>query len=369
MLDKDIIDALIQHQANAYRASTKVVNELIAEFSKSSNELVSNLRMILDELTESEKIALTSGKYTTDRLKEFKDSFDTWYQSISASLPELFTASAVTLAAYEASFISELYGDKKDLSGTKIWNTAKQLPVANGALFNDLFKDVGESARKQALYAIRNGLNNGATNQEIIQAIQGKRTKIGDKYEYVGGIVEKTKQQIEANVRSARNHIAQISYEETFDALGYGYLKFVATLDGRTTKQCGSLDGTVWKKGDSSIRRPPLHFNCRSMLVGVDKDGRIAGERPFVAADKPASKIPKDQRQDIVGQVSADTNYASWFAKQDAEFQKNWLGPTKYKLYKDGGLTLDKFVDPLGEEYTIAELRALDDKIFKRLAL
>ena len=195
------------------------------------------------------------------------------------------------------------------------------------------------------------------------------KTKVGDKYEYVGGIVNKTKNQIDAEVRTARTHVAQVAYEETFTALGYDHIKFIATLDGRTTKQCASLDGTVWQKGDSSIRRPPLHRRCRSLLVGVDKDGNIAGNRPFVAADKPVSKIPKSQRDGIIGQVDANTKYASWFAQQDADFQKNWLGKKRYELYKNGGLTLDKFTDPLGREYTIKELRALDDKIFKRLGL
>lgn len=369
MLDKDIIDALIQHQTNGYRASTKVVNELQAQFSASSNILASKLRRILDELTESEKIALVSAKYTTDLLKEFKSSFDEWYQSIVVSIPETFAVSAIALAAYESNFISKLYGDEKDISGTKVWSTAKKTPVVSGALFDDLFKDIGESARKQAMYAIRSGIDSGLTNQQIISQIIGKRTKVGDKYEYVGGIVDKTKNQIDAEVRTARAHVAQVAYDDVFEALGYDYVKFVATLDGRTTMQCASLDGTVWKKGDSSIRRPPLHRRCRSLLVGVDKDGNIAGNRPFVAADKPLSKIPKDKRDGIVGQVDANTSYASWFAHQDADFQKNWLGQTKYELYKNGGLTLDKFVDPLRHEYTLKELRALDDKIFKRLGL
>lgn len=369
MLDKDIIDALIQHQTNGYRASTKVVNELQQQFSTSSNVFASKLRRILDELTESEKIALVSAKYTTDLLKELKTSFDDWYQSIAVSIPETFAVSAVALATYEANFISKLYGDEKDISGTKVWSTAKKTPVVGGALFDELFKDVAESARKQAMYAIRSGIDSGLTNQQIISQIIGKRTKVGDKYEYVGGIVDKTKNQIDAEVRTARTHVAQVAYEETFAALGYDYLKFVGTIDGRTTVQCGSLDGTVWQKGDSSIRRPPLHRRCRSILVGVDKDGNIAGNRPFVAADKPVSKIPKDQRDGIIGQIDANTTFKSWFAQQDADFQKNWLGKKRYELYKNGGLTLDKFVDPLGREYTIKELRALDDKIFKRLGL
>jgi hypothetical protein len=61
--------------------------------------------------------------------------------------------------------------------------------------------------------------------------------------------------------------------------------------------------------------------------------------------------------------------FKEWFALQDDEFQKKWLGRTRYDLYKNGGYKLDKFVDPLGLEYTIDELRKMDSKIFKKLGL
>lgn len=368
MLDKDIIDALIQHQTNGYRASTKVVNELQQQFSTSSNVLASKLRRILDELTESEKIALTSGKYTTDLLKELKTSFDDWYQSITVSIPDTFAVSAVALATYEANFISKLYGDEKDISGTKVWDAAKKTPVVGGALFDELFKDVAESARKQAMYAIRSGIDSGLTNQQIISQIIGKRTKVGDKYEYVGGIVDKTKNQIDAEVRTARTHVAQVAYEETYKALGFTHLKFISTLDGRTSKTCMSHSDDVYPI-DSAHPRPPLHYNCRSILVGVDADGKLSGKRPFVADSRKVRDIPKDQRDGIIGQVDANTTFKSWFAQQDEDFKREWLGKSRYKLYAEGAYSLDRFVDPIGREYTLKELELMDKKIFKNLGL
>jgi SPP1 gp7 family putative phage head morphogenesis protein len=364
-----MLDALIQHQANAYRASTALVNEMNKQFTTESNAFVSSLRDILDDLTESEKRALTAGKYNTDRLKDFKQAFDDWYASIAVSLPDLFVASAAAYVAIESGFIAKIYDGVADITADKVVDRFKTTPVASGALFNELFKDLAQSARNQALYAIREGINSGLTNQEIIAELRGKRTKVGDKYIYVGGIVEQAKNKIEANVRTARSALANAAYNDTFAALGYEYRKFLATLDGRTTKLCASLDGTVWKVGDPALRQPALHFSCRSILVGVDKDGNIAGKRPFVAADKPLSKIPKDERGEVTGQVSANTKFPSWFANQDAKFQKEWLGDTRYNLYKQGNYTIDKFVDTLGKEYTLKELQELDQEIFKKLGL
>ena len=53
--EQNMLDALIQHQAYSYRASTQAVNELLGEFTSSSNQFVSQLRDLLDELTDAEK--------------------------------------------------------------------------------------------------------------------------------------------------------------------------------------------------------------------------------------------------------------------------------------------------------------------------
>ena len=364
-----MLDALIQHQANAYRASTALVNEMNKQFATESNAFVSSVRDILDELTEAEKRALTAGKYNTDRLKDFKEAFDAWYASISLGLPEFFLASAATYVAIESGFIAKIYEGEADINADKVVNRFKTTPIASGALFDELCRDLAQSTRNQALYAIREGINSGLTNQEIIAQLRGKRTKVGDKYIYVGGIVEQTKDKIDANVRTARSALANVAYDDTYSALGYEYRRFTATLDGRTTKICGITDGMIWKVGDPAMRIPPLHFRCRSILVGVDKDGNVAGKRPFVAADKPVSKIPKDQREGVIGQVSANTKFPSWFANQDTKFQKDWLGESRYKLYKQGNYPIEKFIDPLGKEYTLKELQELDQEIFKKLGL
>jgi SPP1 gp7 family putative phage head morphogenesis protein len=366
--EQNMLDALIQHQVYAYRASTAVVNELNAQFTTASNLFASKLRELLEELTDAEKDALKLGKYTTDTLKEVKSAFDEFSQVIYISLPETFAVSAVALATYEATYIAKLYGDEIALSGDKLFSKAKKAPIVGGRLYDEIWKSLATSTREKALYAVREGIQAGLTTAQIVNEIRGKRTKVGDKYEYVGGIVEQARHQIEASVRTVRNHVVQMSYEETFKALGFDYVKDVATLDGRTSATCRMRDGVV-QKADDIKQRPPYHFNCRTVQVGCDKDGKIDGKRPFVADTRSVKNIPKDQREGIIGQVDANTTYPQWFARQSAEFQKEVLGKTKYALYKEGGFTLDKFVDPLNQPYTIAELRRLDQKTFKELGL
>jgi SPP1 gp7 family putative phage head morphogenesis protein len=48
--------------------------------------------------------------------------------------------------------------------------------------------------------------------------------------------------------------------------------QFSAVLDERTTDVCRSLDGKVFERGGFVDRiTPPLHFNCRSLLVPITK--------------------------------------------------------------------------------------------------
>lgn len=366
--EQNMIDALIQHQVYAYRASTKIYNDLNGQFTTGSNQFSSKLRELLDELTDAEKEALTLGRYTTDALREVKSLFNEYYELIAVSLPETFAVSALALAAYESNYISKLYGEEKEIARNKILNQAKKMPVVGGRLYDELWSELAELTRNKALYATREGIQNGLTTAQIINELRGVRTKVGDKYEYVGGIVEQTRHHIEANVRTARSHISNVAMDEMFKVLGFEYVKDVATLDGRTSATCRVRDGVVQKATDIK-KRPPYHFNCRTIQIGCDKDGKIAGKRPFVADTRSVKDIPKDERKDIIGQVDANTTYAQFFARQSASFQKEVLGPTKYDLYKKGDFGLDRFVDPLGKPYTIAELRELDAKTFKELKL
>ena len=364
-----ILNALSQHSAYSYRASTQAVNEVLSRFYGLSNRMVSELRELLENLSDAEKTALASGQYTTDQLKEIRTLLNDRFKEISVEVPETFHQSAVSMAVYEASYVSQLMtGAAVAVGGEKLYKKAKSTPLAGGQLINEMFGFVLDKARKQVEYAIRDGINQGQTNQEIITRIRGKRTKVGSQYAYVGGIWDATKVEIERTVRTARSHVANVAYDDTWKALGFTHVKFVSTLDGRTSKQCASLDANVYDI-NKAYPKPPLHYNCRSVLVGCDADGDIAGKRPFVMDERKVKDIPKDERKDLIGQLDANTSFKKFFDQTDEFFQKEWLGPARYKLYKEGNYSIDKFVDPQGAMYTLDELKALDKQTFDDLGL
>ncbi|EMP1458489.1 phage head morphogenesis protein, partial [Acinetobacter baumannii] len=64
-----------------------------------------------------------------------------------------------------------------------------------------------------------------------------------------------------------------------------------------------------------------------------------------------------------------NTTFKEFFKKTDDFFQREWLGLTRYKLYKEGKFDFEKFFDPEGRLYTLDQLRKLDEQTFKELGL
>lgn len=367
--EQAFLNAFIQHQTYLHRASSQTVNELWQIFSSQSNVMILKLRDLLDELNEQEKIALSGSLYTTPKLKEVQSLINQWYVSISVVLPETFAVSATAFAVYESMWLSKaLNNPVKEPDGKKLYAKIRHKPLTGGALVDSLLENIATTARQKVEYAIRDGINSGQTNYEIVKRIRGYDKTIYGKKVHFDGLIDQSFKDVDRVVRTARSHVSNQSYESTWNALGFEFYKFFSVLDGRTSMLCASLDQTIWKKGDPNIRRPPLHPHCRSTLLGVDADGEIAGLRPFVADNRAVKDIPKDQRDGTIGQVDANTSYKDWFKSQSESYQVEWLGKTRYELYKTGKYPIERFIDPLTDQkYTLKQLKEMDEKTFNEL--
>ena len=352
--DDSLLNAIIQHQAYLHRLSHEVIS-LLKLFNRESSAMVAKLRDLLDELSESERVALSGARYTTANLREIRELLSEWQGLIALTLPESFVVSAIALAVYEANYQAKLLGKAdKAPKGEAIFNRAKRTPFSGGMLIDQMFADMAENTRRRVEYAIRDGISQGQTNQQITQRIKGS-----SKLNYEDGILNQSRQSIEMVVRTARSHVSNVAYEQTYKALGVKRLKVSATLDGRTCKFCASEDGRIYDIDDPNRPHFPVHPRNRTVYVPYveNEDEKFAGKRPFVV--KPGE----------AGQVSANTNFKQWFAVQDEGFQREWLGKKRYELYKSGGYSIDKFLDPEGKLYTLRELKMLDEETFKGLGL
>ena len=202
----------------------------------------------------------------------------------------------------------------------------------------DTLKSSSTTAIRRAI--LEDGLLAGALPGEIISNVTA-----------IAG--QKTRTNAEAVVRTVVNAVSSEAQQQVAQAnanLLEG-MKWLSTLDGRTSPVCRARDGKIYPVG--SPVTPPAHYRCRSVMVMVlKKEYRVAG-------------IEKT-RSSETGYVSDKTTYQSWLRQQPAPVQRDILGDTRYKLFKKGGIELDKFVDSSGIEYTIDQLRATNALAFMK---
>lgn len=361
-----VVEALSRHAAYLHRAATAQVNDLHWAITELGQQLAGLISERLEALTPAELSALARGKYTTKRLKSLKKAIDGWAEKLESETMQIALPGFESLAGHEAEYAREMLVQATESefpaapTAAAAYKAAKQQPVL-GEMLENMLKDVPARTKTMVYSTIRQGISEGSTTDEIVRALRGTKS-----LQYKDGVLQTTRVAAERAVRTGRNHISNVAYSETYRALGVTEVVWTSTLDGRTSMICASRDGKRYKV-DEAHPTPPAHPNCRSVLA-PSFDGDIMGERPYVRAFKPIGKVPKDQRtDDMVGQVSAKTTYAKWFARQPASFQREWLGPTRYKLYKQGGYKIERFVDPTGRQLTLDELKARDRETFNEL--
>lgn len=225
------------------------------------------------------------------------------------------------------------------------------------------------------------GIMNGETPQQVARRVVGTPA-----LKHKDGASRKAVRDMESVMLTVAsgisNQVRQQFYEANDDIIGLEL--FVATLDMRTTLICASNDGKTFKLGKGPI--PPLHFRCRSLRVpyinpdnlfkrGFDasyekklvmefaKDnnlGKVTKVEDLPRGYKTAyNKWSRKRVRELVGQVPAQTTFEQWFRKQSEDFQDEYLGKTKANIFRQGKLSLDKFVTRDGYELTIDELRKL----------
>lgn len=364
---------MTRHSAYLHRASTATVNKLVRALDTTSGSMMRDIHDRLDNLTPAELMAFSRGKYTTSRLKGLRATIDGWARALGEQIDAEFTADARALAGHEANFARRLIGASGAASERAAFDAAMATPVL-GEFISTMLSDIPDRAQRQVYATIRQGIAQGQPNDEIIRAIRGTK-----QLRYKDGILQASRNAIETAVRTARAHISNETYLDQWESLGVEALVWVASLELRTCVICAGLDGKEYAIVES-FARPPLHPRCRCAVI-PKIDDEMAGKRPFVLAGKvtgrdgesgfrPIGKMTQRQREDAglkIGQVSAKTSFSQWFDRQPDRFKREWLGPTKFKLYKDGGYKLDRFVDPRNKPYTINELRQRDSETFKEV--
>lgn len=164
------------------------------------------------------------------------------------------------------------------------------------------------------------GFIGGGTNREIANSILEKITLGNDASD-----LSRAKRAAKTMARTGTNHYstqATVAFVDKNEEVLIGF-RFLATLDGRTSRECSANDQLVFKQGES-MPTPPLHPNCRSRLV-YEVDGRFtyddsASTRPSNFTDAEGDRNPK--------RVSSKKTYYESLKGMSAKDRNSILGST-----------------------------------------
>ena len=350
--NESLLDASVAHQVGLQRLSNATVRKIIALVNQAEAEIVEQMK----------KMDTGSGSWSMKRIQKLLAAL----RGINVEAYEALTAALDTdlkeLAGYEGEFQAAMMTASAPVQLDIVTPTAAQLKAAvdarpfQGRFLKDWYEQLTAAQQARLSGAIQMGFVEGETIDQMVRRIRGTKA-----LQYKDGIMEVSRRGAEALVRTAVNHTANEARTEVYkqnDSVIKG-VQWVATLDGRTTLICASRDGTVYPV--DSGPRPPAHMSCRSSTAPVLKSWKEMGIN--------LAEAPEGTRASLDGQVAASTTYDKWLRGRSAEEQEDLLGVAKAKLFRDGELTLDKFVDRNGAEYTLDQLRKRESAAFAAAGL
>ncbi|MDW0360823.1 hypothetical protein Q8G38_16035 [Halomonas venusta] len=369
-----VFDSILRHSLAVERNTRGMTAEMSKVVEAAGAALGPELQERLDNLSQGELTALmryrpgAKVEKLPTRVQGVINFIAAWSENLRQAIGTTWQESAKEFAQAEIDFVSDLMREALEdvpvigVTAAAVYREAMAQPVM-GVFLDDALREESTKTRNRVYTTIRNGVTQGSTNAEIVRALRG--TKMMN---YTDGELKKTRNNLNSIVRTGRSHIASIAEQEVYEALGVDELVFIATLDGRATFICSSLDSRVFKRDDASRPVLPLHWGERSRYAPYF-GGRIAGNRPYVKAFKPVRNIPRDDRPEgMIGQVRASTSMSEFLKRpSNAAFAREYFGDTRYRLFKEGKLDIQQMVRADGTRYSIAELRQRYAKDFREV--
>lgn len=353
---EQLVEQSTRHQVYLERLKGGEVNQFAAFLKRIDRSI--RLRLAGEALTE----------YSRTRLNKLLKQINNDLSVIYSDYWNTLSGNLIDLAEYEAGFEARSLGNVVGFeavipAATQVAAAVTAAPLSvrgtdGGKLLEPFIKDWSANEVKRVSGAIRQGAFEGQTTQQILQVVRGTRAN-----GYRDGVLAISNRNAEAIVRTAVQHVSSVARMETWKAnsdIVEGY-RWSSTLDSKTSPICRSLSGKVFKTGNGPV--PPAHIRCRSTTTPVlDSRFDFLSEDATQAARGPDGKVYR---------VDADLTYYQWLKKQPAAFQDQALGKTRAQLFRDGGLTAERFaelnLDRNFKPMTLAQMREIEPTAFERI--
>lgn len=334
-------DASTRHAIYIERYKKRLVRDILERINELTDSLFNRVSASdLENMTRRDLNRL---------LSELRGVVIDGYQPINQQVEAALREFAVYEADWQATNLtrSGLVASIGAPSDADLWATMYARPF-QGKLLREWLADLPANTTARVRQTIRQGYVDGLGALEIARQIRGTRGQ--------RGVMDISARGAEAMVRTAVAHTASTARDRTYrQSNKIEAVQWLSVLDHRTSNICRNNDGRVgpvrptqgWKppRGFQALKpqmaRPPAHIGCRSTVVPITEGNRAA--------------------------LLTRATYNDWLSRQPESVQDDILGPTRGRLYREGGYTVDRFTDPTGKEYTLDELRSKDAETFSEI--
>ncbi len=388
----DIIKKATDFQVELQGVINELSDRMESVLSKNDRKILAQITETLRELIEVKQIDYRKLEAALKELKAARlETFKGIENLLTDETKEIMQATQQSAMAEIASLTGEGTALAALTAGEA--NDLLRYSRMDGRKIQDWFKGLAGADWCRIESSIFRNLSAGGTWQNLLARLRGT---LGTDTAY--GSFKTTSMAARTLARTCINGASNAARLEVFkkNADVIDGVQFLATLDSKTSKICAHYDRTVWKVGDKDIVTPPLHPNCRSVLIPyvkvLDENGkevpvgtRAAERENFdlmakAAYEKKTGKqydaLSYDYRKQLMYkqikayeaktgqsayvQMKGASAFPEYFGRRSAAFQKEWLGPTRYRMYADGSLKLDQLVNPdTGFMRTVKELKEL----------
>jgi len=304
-------------------------------------------------------------RFTTARLNALQaqtaNLIDAWSQRLTPMLEKNNLDAMKAAADLEADAFKRMLPAGLDVTTPNpgVLQGAATSTSFQGATTAAWAKDFGTSLNRTTWTRINEGILAGETSDQITRGLIGTRSQ-----QFKDGALQPRRRGLETLVRTSVNHSTNQGRQQVWEANKglISSVQWVSTLDTRTTPICQQRDGKVgpvdqsgdWVQPsgtdplDPPFARPPAHPNCRSTTVAITKSWKELGLN--------GTDLPPATRASMNGQVPASTTYYEWLRRQNPSIQKEVLGPTRFDMWKEGGVKPERFVNDKGDLLTLDQI-------------
>ena len=327
------LDAQISAQLDLLRHSNTVEAEILDLLQAMRRELISKLAE--GNLTEFSKARLNK------MLKEATAVIDGYYTRAQVILyPSLEQSAQVAASQSIAGLATELTASvpSRAILSTLITNL-----LIEGAPSAAWWSRQSQDTAFKFANAVRQGIAQGETNEQI--------------FKRVGEVTDLASRNSRALVQTSIMQAASDARLKTIEANSdiYKGYRQLSTLDGHTTDICIARSNLEWGFDKEPIghnlpfKAPPLHWNCRSVMMGIRRTFKELG----LDLEEPTGRT----RSSAEGQIDRETSFDAFLRRRTVEQQDEQLGKGRAELWRNGTITLRQLLDSSGNPLTLEQLK------------